>query len=943
MKISNWIIVGFILLILFGCASNNQNVKRTDLDKTEIGDPVPVDPLVRTGKFANGLRYLIRQNTHPENRAELRLVVNAGSVLEDDDQLGLAHFCEHMAFNGTRDFAKQEIVDYLESIGMRFGPEINAYTNFDETVYMLELPTDNGEILETAFQILENWAHLIEFESEEIDRERGVIIEEWRLGRGAGARMLDKQLPIIFKGSKYADRLTIGDKEILETFDHDVLRRFYRDWYRPDLMAVIAIGDFDVDNIETLIRQHFENIPARPDGRPRTLFSIPDHDETLFAIATDPEATQTQISIYTKTELMPDQTISDYRGLIINDLFDELMNIRLDELLQQADPPYLYAFSGKGQFVRSKGVITLAAGVEQGGIPRGLDALLTEAKRVHQYGFTQAELDRVKKSSLRSMERAYLERDKTESHIYASEYIRHILTGEPIPGIEWEYDQYQQIIPKITLAEINGLAKERMTDKNRVITVNAPESVDIPVPTESDLMTIFIGVDKKEIDPYVNVNLNIPLIEVIPAPGDIVTEKVIDTLNVTEWTLSNGIRVILKPTDFKNDEIIFTSFSPGGHSLVEDEDFLSAVAATALITQSGLGAFDNTGLQRKLAGKAVRVTPFVNGLMEGIRGGASPQDVETMFKLIHLYFTSPRKDSTAYLSYKSRLQGFLANRSARPESAFGDTLQVTLAQYHYRARPWSNVMLDEIDLDKSIRFYQDRFADAGDFTFIFIGNFDGERLKSLVETYLGGLPTIARNESWRDIGMDPPKGKVDKTVRRGMEAKGRVHMTITGEKEWTREGVYHFNSMIEALEKKLREVIREELGGTYGVNVNASHNRIPKLSYNVTIDFGCDPEKIDELTDAVYAEIDTLKTVGPSLSMVDKIKESQLRQHETRLKENGFWLGLLYRSALYGTDPMNLYTYTDLVNGLTAEQIRLSAIDYLGMENVVRVVLKPEM
>lgn len=933
-----------VLLFCFWTSSQKTSRSPTDPIKPSLKqtDLLPVDPKVTVGKLGNGLRYLIRVNRRPENRAELRLVVNAGSVLEDEDQRGLAHFTEHMAFNGTKHFARQELTDFLESIGMRFGPEVNAYTNFDETVYMLEIPTDNTEIIEKSFLVLEDWAHNVSFESEEIDKERGVVIEEWRLGRGAGARMLDKQIPVLFKGSRYADRLVIGDKTIIETFEHETLRRFYRDWYRPDLMAVVAVGDFDAQWIEELIKKHFKHIPVRPDSRERVVYPVPDHDETLFAIAKDPEATQTRVSLYFKKRLLPEKTEGDYRRLLMDHVYDELMNIRLDEQRQKADPPFLYGVSGKGQFVRSKGVYFLAATVEEDGIERGLEAILTETIRVKKHGFTQSELDRVKKSSLRRMERAFLERDKTQSSVYAAEYIRHFLTDEPIPGIEFEFELYKKFIPEIRLEEINRLADDRITERNRVILVNAAEKADLNIPTENDLLAIFEDVGQKDIEPYIDEVSDHPLVDDPPQPGEIIQEKRIDPLDVIEWTLSNGVRVVLKPTDFKNDEIVFTSFSPGGNSLVSDENFIAASTATAILTQGGVGQFNRIELQKKLTGKAIRVTPYISTLIEGFRGGASPQDVETLFQLIYLYFTSPRKDSTAFQSYKARIEGTLANRSGRPESAFIDTIQVTMAQYHYRARPWSNEMLEEMNLDSSFQIYRDRFADACDFTFIFVGNFKPENLKSLVQTYLGGLPSTCQNETWKDVGLDPPTGVIKKTVRRGIEPKARVRMVFTGPYEWSRENNYNMVSMVSVLRIKLREILREDLGGTYGVNISSSRSRFPDEEYSIHIDFGCAPERLEELTQMVTTQIDSIKQFGLSQTYINKVKESQSRQYETNLKENRYWLGNLYSSYFYNQDPLNILNYLELVEQLSVQAVQETTRKYLNFNNYVRVVLLPE-
>jgi len=908
----------------------------------DLAQTLPVDPAVTVGQLPSGVRYYIRANPEPRDRAELRLVVRAGSVLEDDDQLGLAHFVEHMAFNGTKNFAKQELVDYLEGIGMRFGPDLNAFTSFDETVYILKVPTDSAELVTTAFQILEDWAHNLTFDHEEIDKERGVVIEEWRLGRGAAARIFDKQFPVLFKDSRYAERLVIGDREILETFDHETLKRFYRDWYRPDLMAVIAVGDFEVETIEDLIRQHFADLPMPDHPRERPSFPVPDHDETLFAIATDPEATFSSISVYWKQSLRDESTVGAYRQSIVESLFNRMLNQRLYELTQQADPPYLGAFSGQGRFIGAKEVYILGAGVQNNGIERGLEALLTEAERVARHGFTESELEREKRELLREIEQVYAERAKTESEAYAGEYVRSFLYDEPTPGIAHEYELHQQLVPGVGLEEVNRLAREWIIDRNRVILASAPEKEDIGVPTEDALLRIFSAVESAEIAAYVDAASEAPLVAQPPQPAEIIEIEEIEEVGVQRWTLANGVRVLLKPTDFKDDEILVRAWSPGGTSLADDEGYVAATTADAVVTRGGAGDFNLIDLQKKLAGKAVRVSPFIASLSEGFSGRVSPADVETLFQLIYLYFTAPRRDEEAYLSFKSRVQASLANRSADPVTAFRDTLRVTLTQYHYRTRPPTVELYDEMDLDRSFAFYRDRFADASDFTFAFVGSFQADSLRPLIRTYLGGLPSIGRDETWRDEGIRPPTGVIHKVVYRGIEPKSQTQIAFTGPFEWTRDNRYALRSLANVMRIRLREVLREDLGGTYGVGVSGVGTRDPREEYEIRISFGTAPERLEELTGVVFQQIDSLKQYGPTQKDIEKVQEMQRRQREEGLRENSYWLGQLVAYDQYGDDLRDILTYETLINGLAAETVQEAANRYLRADNYVRVSLYPE-
>ena len=907
-------------------------------------ETLPIDPAVRSGKLANGLRYVIRENKRPENRAELRLVVDAGSILEDADQRGLAHFVEHMAFNGTANFPKQDIVNFLEGIGMRFGPDLNAYTSFDETVYMLQVPTDSAAVMEKAFRILGDWAHRVEFDPEEIEKERGVVIEEWRSGRGAGARMRDEQLPVLLKDSRYAERLPIGQKALLDTFKHASLTRYYRDWYRPDLMGVIAVGDFSADAIEALIKKTFAPIPKAENPRGRTAYTVPDHAETLFAIATDPENSRSSVSVYFLREVAPEGTVENYRSMLIRSMFNSMLNQRFDEMIKKPNPPFLGAGSSHGNLVRTKAAYILGAGVEERGIERGLEAILTEALRVQRHGFTLSEVDRLKTNMLRSIEQAYRERDKRRSGGFASEYIRHFLTGEPIPGIEIERALFQKLLPGIQAEEINRLVGEWLTAENRVIVVSAPEKAGLPIPSEAELSGILNAVQQKEVEPYREEVSDDPLIAHLPTPGPVVRETTIDTFGVTEWTLSNGVTVVMKPTDFKNDEVLFTAFSPGGHSLASDENYIAASTATAAIMEGGLGEFSQIDLKKKLAGKVVRVSPGISGLSERVSGSASPEDLETMFQLIYLMFTEPRADSLAFRAFRDRYRAVLQNRGMRPETAYSDTIQVTMSQYHFRSRPLSNEILLEMDLQKSLAFYKDRFADASDFTFVFVGNFAPEKIKPLIETYLGGLPALNRTETWRDTGIRPPKGVIEKTIRRGREPKSRTRLIFTGPFDWDdRFGRYAFDSMGDVLNIKLREVLREDEGGTYGVGVRTSVSRWPEGGYSISISFGCNPARLEELTQLVFVQIDSMKQKPVDRSYIDKVTEMDLRRRETNLKENRYWRNTLQWYYQHDKDMMALLKYEDeIVKKLTAEDVQQATQQYFNMKNYGRFVLLPE-
>ncbi len=706
-------------------------------------------------------------------------------------------------------------------------------------------------------------------------------------------------------------------------------------------MAVVAIGDFDRDSVESLIREHFSELARPGTPRPRAVYPVPDHDETLVAIAADREATESRVSIYYKQPLRRTQTESAYRRLIVERLYNRMLNDRLFELTQQPDPPFLYGSSGQGRLIRSKEVYVLGAVVEDGGVERGLDALLREAERVARHGFTTTELDRHKLELLRVVERNYAEREKTNSSSYAYEYVSAFLMGDPVLGVDAEYEMHQRFLPEIRLEEVNRLAREWLVDRNRVILVSVPENGS-PVPSESALMATFEAVKDRDIAPYVDEVDDTPLVAEPPVPGWIVSEHRDDELDVTTWELSNGARVILKPNDFKDDEVLFRASSPGGTSLARDDDYIAASTAADVVSVGGLGAFSLVELQKKLSGKAVGVGPSIGPLYESLAGSASPEDLETLFQLIYLTFTSPRRDSTAYLAFRTQIDAVLSNRSVSPADAFQDTLTVTLSQHHFRARPPTRDVYEEMNLDKSLEFYRDRYSDAGDFTFIFVGSFNVARLRPLVEHYLASLPSNGRVETWRDVGIRPPEGVVERVVRSGVEPKSRTHIVFTGPLEFSRENRYALEALAEVLQIRLRERLREDMGGTYSVSVGSLAERDPVASYSLSISFGADPGRLDELAAVVFDEIDSLRARGASPTEVDKVRESQRRTLETSLKQNNYWLWRLLAADRLGLSPREVLDTSSLIESLTPEMIRVAAQKYLLPDNYVRVSLYPE-
>ena len=911
----------------------------------ELASRIPIDSAVRTGTLDNGLTYYIRKNTKPENRVELRLAVNAGSILENDNQRGLAHFTEHMAFNGTENFAKNELVSTLQSAGVRFGAHLNAYTSFDETVYMLLLPTTDTT-LQDGLQILQDWAQGITFEDEEIDKERGVVIEEWRIGQGAQQRMRDEYLPVVLADSRYAQRLPIGTKDILENFEYETVRQFYRDWYRPDLMAVVAVGDIDVDAMEKQIREYFGELSNPTESRGRQIYQIPNHDDTKVVVVTDPEATYNQISLYYKSEevsLVEDETLGDYRQSVLEAIFTGLLNDRLGELTQLASPPFINAGTYYGDIVRTKDAYQAYAVVAEGGIERGIKTLIQQQEKVRKFGFTQSELDRYKKQLLTAYERAYNEREKTNSKGYASEYVSSFLEGEPIPGIAFEYQFMQDYLPGVTLEEINALADRWMREENRVAVVLAPEKEGVEVPTKEEVRQYLQEAQNAEVSAYEEEEVPEALLEERPASGTVTQENTLDSLGVTELTFGNGVRAVLKPTDFKDDEILMLASSPGGHSLYDLDTYRSAINAGNIVNQSGVGELSLVALDKFLADKNAGVRPYIAELKEGFSGNSTPRDLETLLQLTYLYFTQPRLDSASFQSYINKNKAVYQNLLSNPQYYYRDRRARILSQNNPRGggyptvEDWNKVQLEEV-----YQVYRDRFADASDFTFFLVGNFAVDSIKPLLASYLGSLPTTDRQETWKDVGVRPPQGVVEEDIYRGSDAKSMVNLTFTGEFDYDRQEVFQLNVLIQALNIKLTEEIREKMSGVYGISARASAVKYPYEHYSVNVGFPCAPENVDTLVQGVYREIKKLQANGPTQTDLDKVKETLRREYETNLKENGYWLRLLESAYFNDEDATEILNYEEAINELSVTDLKTLADQYFNFENVVEVVLYPE-
>jgi zinc protease len=925
-----------IAVVLFSfSAVNAQNLN--------LNDPVPADPDIKIGKLENGLAYYIKHNSKPEQRIELRLVINAGSICETDSQQGLAHFCEHMCFNGTKNFPSNKMIDMLEEMGVKFGSELNAYTSFDETIYMLKVPSDKEEWINRGFQVLEDWAHQVSLDNSEIDKERGVIIEEWRLGLGADNRMMLKYLPVLFKGSKYASRLPIGKVEIIKSFPYDTLRNFYRTWYRPDLMAVVVVGDIDSNLAEDKIREYFSRIPVPVNPEQRKLFSVPDNTDPLISVVTDKEATGYEAQIMFKHPKENAVTFLDYRNTLMRNLYTGMLNKRLEEIAQKPDAPYLYAGAGYGSFIgRTMDVYSLSVSAKENQLEKSINLLLTENERVRQFGFTASELEREKKDMLSLYENTAKEADKTVSATYADEFIRNFLTMECIPGYKREFELVSEFLPGMSLEELNKMGKALTTEKNMLVLVTAQVKEGIKVPSEQEVAGIIKTAMSGKIEAYVDKVTNAPLLDREPVPSAIVKRTENAAFGYTELVFGNGVRMILKPTNFKNDEMLISAYSPGGISIYPDNDVMSATLASTIVTQSGLGNYDLTGLKKKLSGNTANLTPYINELREGVNGNCSPKDFETLLQLNYLYFTGIRRDTNAYNAYLSRLKNRIKPMRANPQVIFADTLSKIVSNNSPRviAVP-TDAQFAQVNLDRLLGIYRDRFADASDFTYFLVGNFKTEEILPLLEKYIGGLPSTGRKESWKDRSPEFPKGLVKVEVPRNSEPQSMVAMMWKGDFRWKDRTRLGFSILMDVLSIRCRESMREEQGGVYGINIDGSPSKFPKPRFTISSSWGCNPDSISKLLQTFLNEMSRIKKEGPGEVDLNKVKETMIRERETGMKENGYWLSVLQNHYLYGDRLLSLNEFKAFVNSFTVKEIKAIADKYLNTEKYVEVALTP--
>jgi zinc protease len=913
------------------------------LTQAAFAQELPKDPALRTGKLPNGFTYYIRHNEEPQHRALFYLVNKVGSVLEDDDQQGLAHFMEHMNFNGTTHYPKNQLVDYLQKAGVRFGADLNAYTKMNETVYELPIPTDDPSMVKSAVSIMRDWAQEATLDSIEVEKERGVILEEERLGKGAQDRLRRQFLPMLMNNSRYASRQPIGIDDVLLHAKPSVLKRFHHDWYRPDLQALVVVGDINVDEMEKMIKQQFATEKNPAHERPRPAYPITLNGANHFMLATDPELSNVSLNIFYKIKMPKMQTVADYEASLKRRVALALLeNRRYTELNSRHDVAYIGSNVGIESLEGGIGVFAYDVTPKDGQLELAFKQTWEGLERIKRYGFTQQEMDKVKQSMLRSLDQEKAEKDKTPSSAYVGEYQSMFLANEAAPGFDWEYNYMKQHLNDVTLADVAAITKEYLSQTNNMdILVEAPEKERASMPDSATVVGWMKQVASGDIKPYKDAAIDTTLLPVKPTPGKVVSRTTIPELGITTLTLSNGVKVVLKPTTFKNDEISFRGFSEGGTSLVSDSDYDAAASADKLMMAQGLGKFDPIQLSNAMTGKAARVSPYIAMREQGVTGASNGANLETAMQLLYLEFTQPREDSAIFKQIISNSKQSIMNRYANPNNVFSDTIAYVMGNYNYRNSPPTMDKFDRITMEKTLRIYKDRFADASGFTFVFVGNFDVEKIQPLLEQYIGALPALNRHEKAKELGIHIPTGKISKVVANGTEDKATVRLVSSGDYEFSPVNNLLLNALAQILQIKMTEQLREEEGEVYSPSCQVMNNKLPRARYAFVFSFGCAPRNVDHLIDLVQGEMAKLRTNGVDAEDIQKYKAAYVKQVELALKENGFWLDYITGQLENNENMLDVQQVNERINAVTPESLKAAANKYLTGDNMIKFVLVP--
>jgi len=906
-------------------------------------DALPFDPAVMSGTLPNGLKYFVRQNGRPAKRVLLRLAVKAGSLDEADDQQGLAHMLEHMAFNGSAHFKPGELVSYFESVGARLGPHVNASTGFEETIYMLDLPTDKPEVVEKGFTALADFAGGLTLDPKEIDKERGVVIEEWRGGLGAGSRIRDKQIPILYYNSRYAQRLPIGKPEILRSFPPARLQAFYDTCYRPDHMAVVAVGDLDPKTLVGDVTGAFGGLKARGPAAAERKAEVPLHKDLLVSVVSDPEVTQSSVTVVRKRPRPGEAHVSDYRRDLVQRIFEQMLNERFDDLSRKPDAKFLDAGIYGGSLSPDVAMESLGATVPDGKIQEGLAAIAVEGKRAREFGFGANEMDRARKWMAAFYERAYSERDKTESGSFAQEYLNYFLEGEPTPGIAYEYSLVQQLLPGITAGEVSAAARDLLTDESRVILAVSPQKEGIRVPTSDEARAALTAEDAVAVTAWNDTTATRDLIEHVPEPAAVTSTRTVADVDVTVVRFANGVEAWLRPTDFKNDQVVFTMYAKGGLSLAPEQDFPEATLATSYVGLSGAAGLKAVDLQKQLAGKLANASPFIALSTHGISGSAAPAQLTTALQLLYAKFTQPGDDAEAFELLKRQLTAAVVNRLDNPMAVFSDKLNAVNSSDHFTSRPFTVERIGTLDRAKMLAYYKARFSNAADFTFFMVGAFKVDDVVPLLARYVGGLPanTAQPASNFRDLAIHFPAASTQATVEKGREPKGQTVISFFADPPIDPMEQERVSAASDVLEIALRDILREELGQTYTVSVDLSEPLPQRGAGHVAVSFGAAPENIGKMSDRVLEEVQKMQKDGPSADLLNRAKESARRNYETALKQNPYWLGRLQTEHLFDQNPALMLHRAERIDALTAQGVQDAFRKYFPIDRHTVVTLVP--
>lgn len=909
--------------------------------------PLPIDPKVKYGKLDNGLTYYIRHNAQSKERADFYIAQNVGSILEEENQRGLAHFLEHMAFGGTQHFPGNSMDEYTESIGMRGGENFNAYTSFDETVYMImNAPVTRESMVDSCLLILHDWSGFITLADTAIEKERGVIREEWRTRQDAQTRLWEQQLPNMFPNNRYAHRMPIGTIDVINNFKPDELRAYYHKWYRPDLQAIVIVGDVNVDEVEAAIKKIFADIPKPVDPAVREYITVEDHLEPLVSIAKDKEASNLILSIFYKHDKMPKEMYATAAGLVkdyMSNIAVTIVNERLNEMLQKGNPPFVAAQAADGDFMiaKTKDAWTMVALVKEGEIDQALKALVTETERVRQYGFTASEYDRARINVLKQYETLYNDRDKQKNRTYTNEYVRHFTDGGYIPGIETEYALLNQIAPNIPVEQINNYVKGLIGNHNIVISLTGPEKEGIQYPTEAQLLNDFIQAQQIPVEAYKETVSNEPLMATLPAPGTITETKVDPLFGATVLTLSNGVKVVLKQTEFKKDEIMMTATRPGGSTLFGSKDIDNLKIFNDVIEIGGLGNFSATDLTKVLAGKRVSCSPSLGLNTENLNGSCAPSDLKSLFELIYLSLTAPRSDEEAYTSFESRIKAQLKNLELNPMVAFSDTLTKAIYNNNPRAARLSEADFRNISYPRIMEMYKERFDDASGYVFTFVGNIDIEGIRPYIEQYIAALPANKKiKEANPNVVPAIRKGGYTNIFERQMEVpKATVANFWSGKMECNLENILTINILKQTLDLVYTEKVREAEGGTYGVQTSAQISSFPEGQTFLQTYYDTDPAKREKMNTIVRDELNNIAKEGPRPEDFKKSQDNILKRHAENLQENRYWLNTLDTYYFRGFDSET--DYVETLKGVTPAKVQAFTTKFLEQGNRLEVVMEP--